>query len=184
MDTLNNAFDGLNTRTKLTLMDIHKLTELCLSKSYFLYENKMRLLENTGPIGLSLMVVLSESYLRHLEHKAMVEALTMQIQPKTFKRYVDDSHARFTSKHHANIFQEILNKQDPAMQYTIEYENENKYLSFLDVNSTNTINNKYEFKVQREKPLPTYISNQHRASTLTSSVFPSQSTLDMFRKIY
>ena len=79
-DTLNNYLDDLNTRTKLTLTDIHKLTELCLSKSYFLYENKMRLLENAGPIGLSLMVVvLSESYLQHLEHKEMVEALTMQI---------------------------------------------------------------------------------------------------------
>ena len=46
----------------------------------------MRLLENAGPIGLSLIVVPSESYLQHLEHKVMVEALTMQIQPKTFKR--------------------------------------------------------------------------------------------------
>ena len=62
MDTLNNELDDLNTRTKLTITDIHKLTELCLCKSYFLYENKIRLLENTGPIGLSLMVVLSESY--------------------------------------------------------------------------------------------------------------------------
>ena len=44
IDTLNNDLDYLNTRTKLTLTDIHKLTELCLSKSYFLYENKMRLL--------------------------------------------------------------------------------------------------------------------------------------------
>ena len=115
MDTLNNDLDDLNTRTKLTLTDIQKLTELCLSKSYFLYENKMTLLENTGHIGLSLMVVLSESFLQHLEHKAMVKALTLQMQPKTFKRYVDDSHARFTSKHQANIFQEILNKQDPAI---------------------------------------------------------------------
>ena len=64
----------------------------------------MRLLENAGPVGLSLMLVLSESKLQHLDHKAMIEALTMQIQPKTFKRYVEDSHARFTSKHHANIF--------------------------------------------------------------------------------
>ena len=36
---------------------------------------------------LSLMALLSESYLQHLEHKAMTEALTIQIQPKTFKRY-------------------------------------------------------------------------------------------------
>ena len=89
------------------------------------------------------MVVLSESYLQHLERKTMAEALTIQIQPKTFKRYVDDSHARFTSKDHANTFQEILNKQDPAMQYAIEYENENKSLNFFDINITNTINNKY-----------------------------------------
>ena len=112
------------------------------------------------------MVVLSESYLQHLEHKAIAEAFAIQIQPKTYKRYVDDSHARFTSRHQANTFQEILNKQDPAIQYTIEYENGNKSLNILDINITNTINNKYEFKVHRKK---TYISNQHRASTLTSS---------------
>ena len=56
INTLNNDLDDLNTRTKLTLTDIHKLTELCFSKSYFLYENKIRLLENAAPIGLSLMV--------------------------------------------------------------------------------------------------------------------------------
>ena len=144
--TLNNDLDDLNTRT-----DIHKLTELCLSKSYFLYENKIRLLENAGLIGLSLMVVLSESYLQHLEHRAIAETLAIQIQPKTFKRYVDDSHARFTSKHHANTFQEILNKQDPAIQYTIQYKNGKKSLNFLDINITNTSNKKYEFKVHRKK---------------------------------
>ena len=153
IETLINDLDDLNTRTKLTLTDIHKLTELCLSKSYFLYESKIRLLENAGPIGLSLMVVLSESYLQHLEHKAIAEALTIQIQPKTFKRYVDDSHARFTSKYHAKTFQEILNKQDPAIQYTIEYENGNNSLNFLDINITNTINNKYQFKVNRKKAI-------------------------------
>ena len=44
MDTLNNDLDDLNTRIKLTLTDIHKLTEICLSKSYFLNENKIRLI--------------------------------------------------------------------------------------------------------------------------------------------
>ena len=69
-------------------------------------------------VYLSLMVVLSESYLLHLEHKAIAEALTIQIQLKIFKQYVDDSHARFASKKHAKAFQEILNKQDPVIQYT------------------------------------------------------------------
>ena len=164
IDTLNNDLDYLNTRTKLTLTDIHKLTELCLSKLYFVYENIIRLLDNTGPIGLSLMAVLSESYLQDLEHKAIAESFTLQIQPKTFKRYVNDSHARFTSKHHANPFQGILNRQDPAIQYTIEYENENKSLSFFNINITNTINNKYEFKVHLKKKA---ITNIHIKPTST-----------------
>ena len=61
------------------------------------------------------MVVLFERYLQHLDQTVICEALAIQIQPKTFRRYVDDSHARFTSVHHENTFQEILNKQDPAI---------------------------------------------------------------------
>ena len=67
MDTLNNDLDDLNTCIKLTLTDIHKLRKFCLSKLYLLYENKIRLLENAGLIGLSLMVVLSESYIQDLK---------------------------------------------------------------------------------------------------------------------
>lgn len=150
IDTLNEDKEDLKTRTKLTLTDIHKLAELCLSKCYFLFENKLRLLENSGPIGLSFMVILSESYLQKLESKAILEALNFNIAPKTFRRYVDDSHARFHSKDNANTFLHILNKQDPAIQYTIEYEDENKSLNFLDINIRNTVENKYEFKIHRK----------------------------------
>ena len=152
IDTLNNDLDNLNTRTKLTLTDIHKLTEPCLIKSYFLYENKIRLLENAGLIGLSLMVVLSGSYLQHLKHKAIAEALAIEIQPKTLNRYVDDSHARFTSKHHANTFQEILNKQDPAIQYTIEYENRNKFLNFWTLTLLTPLTANMNSKCTEKKP--------------------------------
>ena len=39
-----------------------------------------------------------------------------------------------------------LKNQDPEIQYTIEYEgHKNKSVDFLDI--TNTINDKYEFKV-------------------------------------
>ena len=44
------------------------------------------------------MVVLSESYVQYLKHKAIAEALTLNLAPKTYRRYVDDTHARFTSK--------------------------------------------------------------------------------------
>ena len=120
--------------------------------------------------SLLLMVVLSGSHVQHLERKAITKALTIQIQPKTIKRYVDDSHTNFPSKLQTNTFQEILNKQDPAIQDTIKYENGNKSLNFLDINITNTINNKYVFKVHRKKAITNvHINNQRRVSILTSS---------------
>ena len=61
----------------------------------------------------------------------------------------------------ANIFQEILNKQDPAIQYIIEHENENESSNFLYINITNTSNNKYEFKVHYKKA----ITNIHIKAT-------------------
>ena len=50
IDILNSDKEQLKEPTKLTLTDIHKLTELCLSKCYFLYENNLRLFQNSGPI--------------------------------------------------------------------------------------------------------------------------------------
>ena len=121
MDTLNNDKEHLKERTESTLTDIHKLTELCLSKCYFLYDNNLRLFQNSGPIGLSLMVLLSECYLQKIEYKAIMETLNYKVAPKTFRRFVDDSHARFQEMSHANKFLEILKKQDPAIKYTVEF---------------------------------------------------------------
>ena len=154
MDTLNNDKEHIQERTKLTLTDINKLTELCLSKCYFFYENNLRLFQNSGPIGLSRRVVLLESYLHKIEFKAITEALNYKIAPKTFRRFVNDSHARFQDRSHAKKFLEILNKQDPAIKYTAEFEDHENSLNFLDINITNnTTNRKYEFKVHRKNAI-------------------------------
>ena len=137
MDTWNNDKEHLQKRTKLTLTDIHKLTELCLSKCYFLYENILRLFQNSGPIRLSLMVVLSECYLQKIEFKAIAEALNYKIAPKIFRRFVDDSHARFRNR--SNTFLKILNKQEPAIKYTVEFEDHKCSPNFLDINITKNI---------------------------------------------
>ena len=93
------------------------------------------------------MIVLSECYLQRIEHIFITQALTLNLAPKTFKRFVDDSHARFNNREQSLQFLDILNSQDPSIQYTIEFENENKQLSFLDVTITNTGNNSYDFKI-------------------------------------
>ena len=51
-----------------------------------------------------------------------MKALSYRIAPKAFRRFVDNSHARFQERSHANKFLEILRKQDLVIKYTIEFE--------------------------------------------------------------
>ena len=76
----------LKKRTKLNLTDIQQLLELCLSECYFLYNNVIWTLENSGPIGLSIMVVLSECYLQRIEHISITQPLTFNLAPKHLQK--------------------------------------------------------------------------------------------------
>ena len=134
----------------MTLVDLDQLTELCVSECYFLYNKLIWKLYNTGHIGLSIIVVLSECYLQRLEEKSVALSFALNISPKTFKRYVYDSHARFENKQKYIQFLEILNKQDSSIQYTIEFENYQKHLNFLDITITNNGTNSYDFKIFRK----------------------------------
>ena len=77
-------------------------------------------------------------------------ALTFDIAPKKFCRYVDDSHGRFGIRNNATEFLNVLNSQDPQIQYTIEYENDYEELNFLDVTIRNNLNQSYDFAVYRK----------------------------------
>ena len=94
------------------------------------------------------MVVLSECYLQRIEHTYITQAPNLNLAPNASKKFVDDSHAIFNNREPPLQFLDILNGQDPSIQYTIEFENEkNKQLSFLDITITNTGNNTYDFKI-------------------------------------
>ena len=105
---LSEDYEDPKTRTKLTLVDIQQLIELCVCECYFFGDNDIWNFFNSGSIGLSIMVVLSESYLQNLENNATELALTFDIAPKIFHRYVDDSHARFESRNNATEFLNVL----------------------------------------------------------------------------
>ena len=93
------------------------------------------------------MVVLSECYFQKIELISIIQALNLNLAQETFKSFVDDSHTRFSNRQQSLQFLYILNFQDPSIQYSIQFENENKQLSFLDVSITNTGNNSYDFKM-------------------------------------
>ena len=98
VEFLRDDLAKLKKRTKLNLTDIQQLQEVCLSECYFLYDNVIWTLENSGPISLSIMVVLSECYLQRIEQISITQALTLNLAPKSFKRFVDDSHERFNTR--------------------------------------------------------------------------------------
>ena len=87
METLSNDFDDVSRRTKLSLVDIKTLINLCLKKCYFTWQNEIRVLDDAGPIGLSLMVVMAEGFLQYIEKRSIAAALnvTPQVAPIIFK---------------------------------------------------------------------------------------------------
>ena len=101
------------------------------------------------------MVVIAEGFLQTIETKAIKEALSMQpsISLKSFRRYVDDSHARFANMEDADKFHTVLNNQNQHIEYTIERENEEKDLEFLDILIMNKKGGKYEFNVFRKRAI-------------------------------
>ena len=79
------------------------------------------------------MVILFECYLQRSEHVSIKQALKLNMTPNTFTRFFDDIHASFNAMDQSLQFLDIPNSKDQSTQYTIEFENENKQLSFLDV---------------------------------------------------
>ena len=65
------------------------------------------------------MVVISEAFLQRLEDRALQEALASNLAPLTYKRYVDDSHARLKTVHQSHSFLNILNK---TKQYNTQWK--------------------------------------------------------------
>ena len=119
------------------------------------------------------MAVFSGCYLDRLEEKSIALSFALDISPKTFKRYVDDSHTKFENKQKSLRFLEILNKQGSSIQYTIEFENIQKQVNFLDITITKNETNSYDFKIFR-KPAITNVqikSNSNMAPNVSVSLF-------------
>ena len=132
MDMLRTDINSLQTSTPLKLEHIKSLMELCLENSYFLWNKQIRMLEDSGPIGLSLMVIIAEGFLQSIEKRALVIAKLPQNSacPITHMRYVNDTHDRFSTRRKCDKFLNIINSIDTKIQFVEEHEDENKTLNF------------------------------------------------------
>ena len=139
----------------MKIPEIKSMLELCLSKCYFIWNDEIHMLKDSGPIGLSIMVVMAEGFLQVLEAKAIDDALHLQppLVPLSFYRYVDDSHSRFELNEETDKFLEVLNKQNTKIQYTMEKESPDKKLNFLELTTTNNGKGKYDISIYRKNAI-------------------------------
>ena len=109
-------------------------------------------IKKLGTYWIIFYVCFLQKFAQNLEHKAIAEAFTLNLAPTAYRRYVDDTHARFESKEQCRKFRKILNKLDKHIQFTVEDENGEKCLNFLGIKTKNN-NGRYDFDVHLKPAL-------------------------------
>jgi hypothetical protein len=141
LDALTREFEKdstLTDRTSLTPSDLHKLLELCLSSTNFVYDDHHHTTKDSGPIRLSLMVMIAQFLMTMTMDRAVEIACSCQIQiPKNLVIYMDDcfctlhhrpqphrpglrSATRHANSDPAAAFNSCLNEVHPRVKFTTE----------------------------------------------------------------
>ena len=85
------ADSTLQQRTHLSPDDIADLLNLCLEKTDFIYNERHNTTNDSGPIGLSLMVTVSQMWMTHTMETAIDIAKSKNIAtPEGLEVYMDD----------------------------------------------------------------------------------------------
>ena len=161
--------ETLISRTKLTPKDIYDLCDLCLSSSNFIYDGRHHTTNDSGPIGLSLMVTVSQLWMTFTIDEAIKTARDRGcIVPQNIEVYVDDCWATICDPPRrqglrSNLprrdpiaeFTDCLNSVHPRVQFTCEIEKDCS-IAFLDVWVTRHEDGKISTTVYR-KPSNTNI---------------------------
>ena len=109
--------------------------ELCLDKTFFISQDKIKKQIKGVPMGSSLSPVIADIVMEHIETTAMdtfVEDIVI------YRRYVDDTFV-VLPENSINSFHNHLNSINPSIQFTLEKESNNQ-LPFLDVLVTRSVN--------------------------------------------
>jgi hypothetical protein len=138
-------------RTRLAPEEIADLLSLCLESSDFTYNNRHHTTNDSGPIGLSLMVTTSQIWMIHSMESAIEKAKEKNIPtPQYTKLYMDDcfcamrkqrarreglrssSSTMVPNINPVETFKECLNNIHSHVKFTHETEDNNS-IAFLDV---------------------------------------------------
>ena len=152
----------LKSRTALTPDEICELISLCLSSSNFIFNDRHHTQNDSGPIGLSLMVCVSQIWMVHTMENAIKTAKNLgKTIPRLISIYMDDiwcimpyRREGLRSSPNNNTdpaieFNDCLNSVHERVQFTRE-EEENNSIAFLDVLITKENDGKLSTSVYRK----------------------------------
>jgi hypothetical protein len=134
METLLKSDHSLSSRTPLTSDDLIDLINLCLSTSNFVYNSRHHTATDSGPIRLSLMVIIAEIWMDFSLKEAIKLAKKRGIAvPCKLSIYMDDTFGilRQNATKNAHVeFAACLTDVDPRLKFTFETEKNKNSLSW------------------------------------------------------
>ena len=118
---------GLPDRCPLDVPQLTTLLEMCLSSTYFTYQNDFYKQKQGAAMGSPISPIVANLYMEHFESRALDTAPT---PPAMWYRYVDDTMTKI-HEYAVRSFSEHLNSIDQHIQFTSE-EEKNDTIPFLD----------------------------------------------------
>ena len=112
--------------------EFEKLLKLAVLDTDFLFNGKHYKQTDGVAMGSPLGPVLANVFMCHLEN-IMFNQCPSEYRPVYYRRYVDDTFLLFRNRFAAQQFLEFANSIHDNITFTIEFENNNKSLPFLDI---------------------------------------------------
>ena len=131
---LNNIKDllekdeRLSDRTVLSVQNIIELLGFCLHNTYFSFQNKFYEQVEGVAMGSPVSPIVANLYMKQFERKAVQSASHC---PRYWFRFVDETWV-IQQKAHKQVFLDHINSIDLAIKFTVEGNQENGAIPFLN----------------------------------------------------
>ena len=117
-----------HNRTVLSVQNIIQLFGFCLHNAYFSFHGQFYEQVEDAAMGSPVSPIVANLYMEHFERKVLS---TATISPMLWMRYVDDMFVVQQEEHKQNFLKHI-NKVDPAIKFTMESNQWDGAIPFLN----------------------------------------------------
>ena len=132
-----------STGTKLTPYDIVDLISICLSSSDFIYNERHHTTKDSGPIGLSLMVTVSQLWMTNTMEKGLKIARDRGcVVPRHVSIYMDDVWATVSDPPRRPGLRSTDNNSDPIRDPAAEFKD-----------CLNSVHERVQFTLEKEEEM-------------------------------